>query len=148
MLYKVQTNSFLWTSSQLKYHALMNAGVAGVQNLRITSTRLAATKEETLFCWVGMNQTVPDRLERVFVDLNQVTLKTHSGANSSKRFFCFVLECKNLRREKFSGQPVEAFGVPWWQLYNSFLRGPVRAQEVHVTFDMLVITNTTSKWVC
>ena len=59
---------------------------------------------------MGINQTVADRLERVFVGLNRVTLITHSEANSNKRFFCFVLECKNLRREEFSGQAVEAFG--------------------------------------
>lgn len=77
---------------------------------RSSLLRLAAAKVETSFCWVGINQTVADRLQRVFADLNQVTLKTHSGANSNKRFFCFVLEYKNLRREEFSGQLVEAFG--------------------------------------
>lgn len=87
------------------------------ESFRSYLLRPAAAQVKSSACWLGIKQTSANRLEQVFVDLNQITLKSHTWATSRKclflfLFFCFVFERRSLRGEEFSGQLVEAFGGP------------------------------------
>lgn len=56
-----------------------------------------------------------------------------------------MLRGRNLRREEALGQIVEALGslkIPgYWQIHTASLRALVGFQEVHMSVDVVVITN-------